>query len=264
MVQVVTHEATWSTNNPGVATIAADGRLTVVTGGAVVITATHQGMTASRQVQVPAPVRVELQGHVEDFNEWWVKVPGATIEFVQGPNTGRVAVTDAKGFYSFPDLWPSLGGQVVRISHPSYKTGDFWPSVWDHRPVNQFNPRLTPLAGGRRRGSLTVTDSFRGSVSSFGTACDMPGEDYPCETFRLSAASRTTLSAELTWSSTDDVDLDVILYDSGVPIARSVSSGTEKDVLNARISGSGPFDMRVIIVSRRGTATFTLAVKRTN
>lgn len=65
-------------------------------------------------------------------------------------------------------------------------------------------------------------------------------------------------------SAADDVDLDVILYDGGVPIARSVSGGTAKDVLNASISRSGSFDMRVIIVSRRGAASFTLAVTRTN
>jgi hypothetical protein len=262
VVRDVTQNAAWSTSNPAVATIAADGRLTLLTGGAVVITASHQGMTATRQVQV-SPVRVELQGRVEDFHEWWKKVPGATIEFVQGPNTGRATVTDANGFYSFSDLWPSLGGQVVRISHPSYRTGDFWPGVWDHRPVNELNPRLTPLVV--PPGASTVTDSFRGTISSSAAACDMPGEDYPCETFRLSAGSgQTLLSAELTWSPTDDVDLDMVLYQSGVPIARSVSGGTAKDVLNATISRSGSFEMRVIIVSRRGAATFALAVKRTN
>ena len=146
IVRDVTQESTWSTNNPAVATITADGRLTLLAGGAITIRASYQAMTASRQVRVSS-VRVELRGRVENFFESWEKVPGATIEFVQGPNTGRVTVTDARGYYSFPDVWPTLGGQVVRISHPDYKTGDFWPSVWDHRPVNEFNPRLTPLSG---------------------------------------------------------------------------------------------------------------------
>jgi hypothetical protein len=129
--------------------------------------------------------------------------------------------------------------------------------------VNELSPRLTPLVV--PPGASTITDSFRGTISSSGAACDMPGEDYPCETFRLSAAGgQTLLSAELTWSPTDDVDLDVVLYDSGVPIARSVSGGTAKDVLNATINRSGSFEMRVIIVSRRGATTFALAVKRTN
>jgi hypothetical protein len=69
-------------------------------------------------------------------------------------------------------------------------------------------------------------------------------------TFRPLTSSKRWLSAELTWSATsDDVDLDVILYDGGAPIGRSVSYGREKDVLSARVSGSGSLEMRVINVS---------------
>jgi hypothetical protein len=232
--------------------------------GAIVIQALpRHGTTERRPEEQPSPARVSLEGRVEDSYKSLTKVAGATLEFVKGPNTGRVTVTDARGFFSFSDLEPSLGGQVLRISHPSYRTGNFTPSVWKHRPVNQFNPRLLPLA--LPPPALTVTDSFRGSVSSFQAACNMPDEDYPCATFRLSSASgKPSLSAELTWTATADVDLDVILYANGMPIARSVSRGPKKDVLNASTNGSGPFDMRVIILSRRGTASFTLAVKRTN
>lgn len=218
-----------------------------------------------RQEQA-AQTRVTMQGRVVDSYESFKGVPGATIEFVKGPNAGRSTIADSRGAFSFSDLTPGVGGHGVRISHPGYRTSTFEPAVWFNK-VSQFNPRLTPLVVPPKAvaAMLTATDSFRGSISSAQAVCDMPDQDYPCEKFRLSSASgKTSLSAELTWTTPTYADLDLILYDNGRPIARSVSSGSKKDVLNARISGSGPFDIRVIAAPRGGRASFTLAVKRTN
>ena len=218
----------------------------------------------------PPEPRVRLEGHVQEFDSSSAKVAGATLEFIKGPNTGRTTVSDANGFFSFSDLAPSSGGQTVRISHPGYRTNEFQPSVWSHRPVNPFNPRLMPLNWRPKpvtvppAAASTATDTFRGSISSSQTVCDMPDQDYPCQKFRLPYASgKTSLSAELTWTASV-IDLDLIVYDGNKAIARSVSGGTKKDVLNARLSGSGPFDVRVISTSGKGFASFTLEVKRTN
>lgn len=251
-----------------VAIPAVTGGLPLLASGADVTQAVpRHGTGDSRQGQEKAaPAPVTMQGRVVDYFESGKAVPGATLEFVKGPNAGRYAVADGRGYFSFSDLTPSVGGNVLRISHPSYKTGNFEPSVWFNKPVQNFDPRLTPLEVPQRvvTAMLTSTDTFRGSISSSQAACDMPDQDYPCEKFRLSSASgKTSLSAELTWTAAD-IDLDFILYDGNRPIARSVSSGSKKDVLSARISGSGPFEIRVIASSRRGTASFTLDVKRTN
>lgn len=213
-----------------------------------------------------AQARVTMQGRVVDSYESFKGVAGATLEFVKGPNAGRSTVADSRGAFSFSDLTPGVGGHAIRISHPDYRTSTFEPAVWFNK-VSQFDPRLTPLTvpPKAREAMLTATDSFRGSISSAQAVCDMPDQDYPCEKFRLSSASgKTSLSAELTWTTPTYADLDLILYDNGRPIARSVSNGPKKDVLNARISGSGPFEIRVIAASRGGAASFTLDVKRTN
>jgi hypothetical protein len=116
-----------------VAMLACACGLPLLANDTLVIQAPPRHGTEPRQEQASPPVRVKQEGSVTDLYDSVKKLSGATLEFVKGPNTGRSIVSDASGFYSFSDLEPSVGGQALRISHPSYRTGNFEPSVWRQR-----------------------------------------------------------------------------------------------------------------------------------
>ncbi|MEZ6015789.1 MAG: carboxypeptidase-like regulatory domain-containing protein [Planctomycetota bacterium] len=62
-------------------------------------------------------------------------VGGATVEFVAGPNKGRVLITDARGRYGASDLWQGLSHVLVRAN-----------GLASERPVRLARLARTPLA----------------------------------------------------------------------------------------------------------------------
>lgn len=69
----------------------------------------------------PAPSTFTLRGQVSEGAPFTAtKIPGAKVEFVDGANTGKSAVTDGSGNYSMEGL--AQGGFTVRASADGFQS----------------------------------------------------------------------------------------------------------------------------------------------
>jgi hypothetical protein len=103
----VTSSAVWDSSNTGLATVSSGGLVTVKGTGAVDFTATYVKVSGSIHLLVspqPATGVSALQGLVRDVPPGGNPIGGARVEIIAGPDTGKVATTDATGLYRFDSL----------------------------------------------------------------------------------------------------------------------------------------------------------------
>jgi hypothetical protein len=106
----VTAEAMWKTNDPKVVRVVQPGRLASVSPGDATVTVVFRDVRIDRRLQVfsgESPLWVIDDGaagsSVTDATNFDPNngVEGATVEITAGHNTGRTAITDKAGFYTF-------------------------------------------------------------------------------------------------------------------------------------------------------------------
>ena len=121
----VTGLATWSTSDPGVATVNSVGFVTVLRTGGVAIRATYRGNDVALIIDVVAGAGRRyyraLSGWVTDA-QTQEKLTNVAVEIVSGPNAGRTASTATSGAYQFSDL--DLGTFTLRFTRAGYLTAD--------------------------------------------------------------------------------------------------------------------------------------------
>jgi hypothetical protein len=118
-IQDVTSRVTWSSSSEATAAVSGS-ELMLVGAGETEIRASLEQVSASVRVSVaPRPPDTStLSGHVRDSASSR-GVPSAMVQILDGPNTGRNAVTDESGFYSLPSL--IQGTFTVRVTRGGYE-----------------------------------------------------------------------------------------------------------------------------------------------
>lgn len=116
-MQEVTTAATWESSNSVVAQVSA-GELILLAAGEVDIRASYRGVDAVAHVSVGPPKTSALSGVVTD-TATGRSVSQARIEIAGGPNSGRVAVSDGSGFYSFGGLFN--GSFTIEVTASGYE-----------------------------------------------------------------------------------------------------------------------------------------------
>ena len=77
---------------------------------------------------IPTPTTFTLQGQVSEEPPFSEAIAGAKVEFVDGANAGKNAITDANGNYSISDL--AQGGFTVRASAEGFQALDAGPMTY--------------------------------------------------------------------------------------------------------------------------------------
>jgi len=116
----VTNESTWESSMPSIATVSAQGLVSVVAAGTVDIRATFRQTTGSFRFAANPPAHT-LSGVVRDSSNGR-SVAGALVQIVDGANDGRRSTTDGDGFFSIDNLLPAT--LTLRVSHERYQTTD--------------------------------------------------------------------------------------------------------------------------------------------
>jgi hypothetical protein len=124
-VRDMTGLATWSTSDPGIATVNSVGFVTVLRTGGVAIRATYRGNDVALIIEVVAGAGRRyyraLSGWVTDA-QTQEKLTDVAVEIVSGPNAGRTASTGTSGAYQLDDL--DLGTFTLRFTRAGYLTAD--------------------------------------------------------------------------------------------------------------------------------------------
>jgi len=159
----------YTSNDPRVATVTADGLIAAVAPGAAMVTARCEGLAADAQVTVAvASAPGFVRGEVYD-DALGLPLAGAAVTLLEDgggpPATPRTTATDAAGRYVASGL---DGATVLRMERPGYTTVERAGAIPRDRAAVLLDARLTPLdprrtaiasaTGGRARNEAgTVT-----------------------------------------------------------------------------------------------------------
>lgn len=137
----ITTAATWTSSNPGRATVSRTGFVTVLTAGDVDFSAAYQSMTGSLHLVV-VPPKWALTGRVSPvFPNTPSQLMGVTVSLTAGPDAGLTAVTDANGHFSLANLQPGIVD--LRIEASGYSA---WTLSGLHLTSDQtINASLFPI-----------------------------------------------------------------------------------------------------------------------
>ena len=134
----VTSEASWHSNDPNVFIVMAPGRMVSNGSGDGEVQIAFRGVTTSHRVRVyegmllplaltPAgSTSSMLSGRIVNHpdnpnnNPGGPGLAGVTAEIIGGPHVGRVAVSDAFGWYRFLPPW-APGPQTIRLTKAGYR-----------------------------------------------------------------------------------------------------------------------------------------------
>ena len=141
----VTGFATWSTSDPGVATVNSVGFVTALRNGDVAVRTSYRDVEGFLTLTVrPGGANYyykALSGWIVDArNE--TKIGGVTVRVLDGPNANRLVVGGSDGAYQMYELEP--GTFTVQFSKPGYVTSTLRASLPGDRFVS-LDARLTPI-----------------------------------------------------------------------------------------------------------------------
>lgn len=117
--QSVTTRATWQSANTSIATVTAAGMVTAVAAGTTEISATYEGVRATRGVTVVARAQVTVSGRVTDGMTGGA-LPNITVAILDGVNQARATTTDDRGQYALANLL--AGSFTLSASAAGYAT----------------------------------------------------------------------------------------------------------------------------------------------
>ena len=110
-VTLANQQTVYQSSNAGIASISADGLVTAHSAGTIYVSAIHEGLTASRVIQVSSPsVPRTLIGFV--YGPSGGPIPNAVVHI---PGTKLATSTGTNGRFVFSNLPASLGTPKVRI-----------------------------------------------------------------------------------------------------------------------------------------------------
>jgi hypothetical protein len=164
--QDVTIQATWSSSNTAVASVASGGLLKVLTPGSATITATYQNASGTLSVSV-APTTFSLSGRVTEFGTSH-GISAATVFIGDGPNAGKSTTTNASGTYSFTELQQS--SFTVNVSATNYISESRVVTLTSNQTLHanedfDLRPLVTPAdVSGSWAVTLSASPSCRGTL----------------------------------------------------------------------------------------------------
>ena len=181
-------------------------------------------------------------------------IPGATLSVSDGVNAGRTTVADARGFYRLDNLHPS--DFAMRVSAPGFVPASEKVTLAYDRTSNvQLRPDPKQL-----------TFSLRGDIASVDGRCSDGQAMRPCRIILFPVHNPGPIQATLHWTTEEDVDLDLTLFqtDSSTPIARSANRSENVEQLRGEVTGGATYELRVTLGAGNGAASYTLDFSQPN
>jgi carboxypeptidase family protein len=179
-----------------------------------------------------------------------VGVWDATVRVADGPDAGRMAITDSFGFYRLAGLQP--GRFTVAVSADGFIEGK---EVIAAHSNTKLDVVLTPVP-------RTVTHTSTGSIAAGDGTCSDGMSPKPCRILMVPVHNDGSVSATLTWVCANGADLDLTLFKTGEqrPIARSNGSGAGPEQVTAVVSGGSTYEFRMTWAAGSGSAQYVLEV----
>lgn len=189
-----------------------------------------------------------------------VGVPNARVEIVDGPSgtlTGNFVLTDATGFYRFTGL---AGGVSFRASKEGYE-GDpkRTASVLTNNTIT-FN--IMPVARKPARESIGIGDTRTGTMSGSDATCGGMFFRLPCRRFTFTVGTSSSVRAQLQWTGTQDIDLELWRDDTFVVaslVCQSCGVGTSQESFT-RVVPPGDYELRLTWFQGGGSTPYTVGV----
>ena len=181
-------------------------------------------------------------------------IAGATVTISDGVNAGESTVTDARGFYRLSKLHPSEF--VMRVSAPGF--------VAASEPVTLAYDRTSNVQ--LRPEPKQLTFSLRGDIASGDGHCSDGEAMRPCRIILFPVHNPGLIQATLHWTTGEDVDLDLTLFetDGRTSIARSANRAENVEQLRADVVGGATYELRVTLGAGTGAASYTLDFSQPN
>ena len=181
-------------------------------------------------------------------------IAGATVTISDGVNAGESTVTDARGFYRLSKLHPSEF--VMRVSAPGF--------VAASEPVTLAYDRTSNVQ--LRPEPKQLTFSLRGDIASGDGHCSDGEAMRPCRIILFPVHNPGPIQATLHWTTGEDVDLDLTLFetDGRTSIARSANRAENVEQLRADVVGGATYELRVTLGAGTGAASYTLDFSQPN
>jgi hypothetical protein len=215
------------------------------------------GLAAPTQALVaPSPsVPVTLTGRVtETAPTSTTGIDAAVLTLSGGLNAGKQAVTNPYGYYSISDLQP--GAFTIAIQADGY--------VGESQGVNirtdmTSNFQLTPTPE-------MMTDALPGNIGNDDGTCSDSVGMKPCRIIVIPIHNPGTIDATLTWTRGNAIDLDLTLFETGIPtpLARSATPGAAPERIVTSVATGATYEFRITYSAGVGRTDFTLRVTRPN
>lgn len=170
----VTAVSAWTSSNASLAAVSAGGLVTVVTSGAVDVSATYQSVRGSLHLDV-VQAGWAISGRVSPVSPNTPPfLSGVRVEIVSGADTGAFAVTDANGAFRLANL--KSGVIDVQVTAVGYSV---WTLTGLHLAGDQeFDPTLYPTPPRDATGASATAQCKDGTwswTSTFVGACAANG-----------------------------------------------------------------------------------------
>ncbi len=181
-------------------------------------------------------------------------IAGATLTIRDGLNAGKSTVADARGFYTLAGLHPEE--LEMRVAAPGFVAATERVTLAYNRTSNvRLHPEPAQLAF-----------SLRGDIASVDGTCSDGAAQRPCRIILFPVHNPGPIQATLHWTSEEDIDLDLTLFqtDGSTPIARSANSRGSVEQLRGEVVGGATYELRVTLGAGSGVASYTLDFSQPN
>ncbi len=254
--QDVTGSAAWTSSDASVATVSG-GVVTAVAAGNVTITATYQGVSGSTRVTVTRPPTYTLSGVVtESVPTTSTTLSGVRVEFADGVNQGKTALTDSSGRYQI--IGAETGTFNVRATIAGYNDQTKQVAISGNLTLD-FALVPTPQ-------QITKTYS-NWQISPGDPLCSLNnGPALPCQAFDIPLHNAGLLDATVQRLNIADPTLTLQLFwvDGNRILAESAGTGTAYPFVSANMSTPGNYQLRVLASGISTITTFTLLTHHPN
>lgn len=181
-------------------------------------------------------------------------IAGATVTIGGGVNEGESTVTDARGFYRLSKLHPSEF--AMRVSAPGF--------VAASEPVTLAYDRTSNVQ--LRPEPQQLTFSLHGDIASVDGHCSDGEAMRPCRIILFPVHNPGLIQATLHWTTGEDVDLDLTLFQTGgrTAIAKSANRSENVEQLRGEVTGGATYELHVTLGAGSGAASYTLDFSQPN
>ena len=194
------------------------------------------------------PTQAMLRGRVTEAAPTSIlEIHPAVVTIVDGPQAGLSADTNGGGFYAIPGVRP--GTFTVAVSAEGFVG---MSQVVDFGVQQTVNFQLRPVPE-------TLHYVLTGTMRSTDGTCG--ASQKPCRTIAFPVHNAGAIHATLEWTSNGPVDLDLVLFQTGVgePLMRSETRGRQETV-SATVTGGVTYELRLTYAAGSSPAEYTVTL----